>query len=265
MARQAFLFIDPGLVVFWSRKAGNTSLADWLYETAIKAKHRRQVVGLRPRRFLTVGQHVVDHRVALDLVEKMGYADFVVARDPYRRAVSAYVNKFVVDRERRYSSFELLEPFAQRMVHDMSRRFPERVSVGDRYRGFSFKEFLEYILTQVQSRGGEEPRLNSHWNTQVPFYYNERFEYRSVIRLERIETEISSLASRLGTKVPFPARRPSLSQKLSGSGEDLSQIKSVDLANAGMPPAADALLSPMSKELIRAAYEIDFRKLGYAA
>ncbi len=45
MARDAYVFRDQGVVVFWSRKSGNTSLAEWLSGTFDRVVIEREAGG----------------------------------------------------------------------------------------------------------------------------------------------------------------------------------------------------------------------------
>lgn len=254
-------------MVFWSRKAANTSLSNWLAEVLVND----QAISLDrqgARAALKQGFHV-DADVGRDLVLNEGYQDFILARDPYRRAVSAFVEKFVYYGEKPLSAPHRLKNFAQQAFIEMMAVQGRPATWADHvinYRGPTFLEFAQYLADRVRNPGEDgEPELNGHWNTQVPLTYSGRFTYTNVIHLERIATEIGPLAERLETEVPFPHARPNAPAGEVESSKDLATTPVVDLIEAGVIPGAGALLTADTIPLLREAFALDFALLGYDA
>ncbi len=267
MARDAYALLEHETVIFWSRKAGNTSLAMWLSDVVLTERRRRLIGDVHPRKIFIAGQYRVDGRFAERLVKRMDFADFMIVRNPYSRVVSAYINKFVYDGDVVIDSFRMLESFSKRAVIDIYKaKSPDLTpqDIAEAYTGITFLEFLRYIDARVEARGDAEPVLNGHWNTQTPFYFDKGFEYSNIIRLERLAEDLAPLAERLGASATFPRLRTGEAAIVRDrTQESLSSVRSVELAKRNIELRAANLLDPKTKRLIARAFEIDFRKLGY--
>ncbi len=242
MSRDAYILPDHKVVVFWSRKAANTSLARWLTPAIDPAAPLDDPL-FAPRIFLKEKGLHVDHRQALALIREEGFDHYVLTRNPFTRAVSAFVEKFVWGNTGP-RNIATVEPFAQKMYLDAMRLFGRSTDPADHAQSYhlSFDEFLAYLVHQVRNRADYlrgEPRLNAHWNTQVPYRF-EHFAYENQIRVENVAADSVALGERLRLAVPFPHA-------------NFNQLREV------MAPVVTA----QAAELIREIYAIDFRKLGY--
>jgi len=264
MARDAFALNEHEVVVFWSRKSGNTSLANWIGDILLP-----DTKPLQRQRVMKRGDDFrVDATEALELIETKGFDNYILARDPYRRIVSAYVEKFIRYRDEPMDSIGALKGFSARTfleMMEMKGRPSGRGDYADSYPGISFVEFLEFILARVKEptdRG--EPDINGHFNTQVPLLFDGRFQYAHVMKLEEMPEAATGLAARLKSSVPFPHLRSNTAGKsdMTPAG-DHSEAKSVDLIAAGIIPAAASLLNDKTRSLIEEAFDLDFRMLGY--
>jgi hypothetical protein len=198
------------------------------------------------------------------VVKRDGFQDFVLARNPFRRAVSIYVEKFVY-RFHALDQPSLLKKFALRTYRDIMATTSGGPADRSRpYMGLSFVQLLEHMLSRVESRGDRgEPDLNGHLNTQVPLSFEGRFQYGHVIKLEQVAEGIKPLAERLGCEAPFPRSRVNrIELKVVDEG-DLSDVPAVEMLRAGIVPGPGALLHDRTKSLIRQAFAVDFRAFGY--
>lgn len=263
MARDAYAIPNRKVVIFWSRKSGNTSLADWVADVVSPGGRRNTP----SRRFLKRNGYIIHFEEALRLVQNEGYADFVLVRNPFRRIVSSYVEKFIYYAERPMDQLANLKRFSQHAFLDIMAAQGKPASprdYSDNYEGVSFVEFLEFIRDRVRNPTDDgEPELNGHWNTQVPFSFSTGFTYSNIIRLERVGTDILPLAKALGTELAFPHTRSNEVNAKLVKDRDLSGTRSVAMIREEIVPAPEALLNDQTCALIREAYEIDFRKLGY--
>ena len=173
MTRQAFIAPKRRALIFWSPKAGNTSLAHWFLNATASTKRRARMGSASARAVLNVGS-TVGFDLARELIEQLGFDHYVLCRDPCARAVSAYRDKFVVKGRQP----DCLDGFAKDVAQAIAGANWER-------RGISFIEYLEYVASKVKSRGSGEPDLNNHFNTQVPFDFQD-FEYANILHLEQI-------------------------------------------------------------------------------
>lgn len=264
MAHDAYVLLDHRVLVYWSRKAANTALTDWLFESVVTVRRDRKA-RISPRKFMVAGQYKIEYPMALEFRDKMGFDDFIIARDPFRRAVSIYLEKFVYYRGTGLDSADKLTNFAQRAYEVIRERRGD--APGSDFSGVSFVEYLEYVSQQIESRSpGREPDLNGHFLPQVPFAFVDRgIEYSKVIHLENIQNEIWPLAGRIGSTIPFPMVRGSSVKANVAPDVDLSETRSVDLVRSALVPAASNLLSARSRALVVRAYGHDMSRLGYPA
>lgn len=257
MASDAYAISESRVLVFWSRKAGCTSLAAWLGAVLegrwCEGMSRKQLEARRPDIW-------VDLRTAIDLIHGQGYEDFVLARDPIRRAISAWVEKFVYDRGRALDRVDLLKPFAWKFYVQCTALPAEQARTGT-YRGLSFAGFLEHVAKVAREQRGLDEALNGHWRPQVPRLL-EGHEFRNVVRLER-PADFAPLSRRLGTELPFPRLRANSVVGRFVNDTDLSQASSLELIRDGVFPGPRALLTDHTLGLLREAYAADFRVLGY--
>lgn len=263
MARDAWILPDEGVLIFWSRKAANSSLARWLAGHVARTRGEEWDGG-EPKHFVARHIRAAKPSEALDAIRRDGLRDFILARDPYSRAVSAYVTRFLYYGRRDLARIEALEPSARNLLMKiLQRKGLSADQAGAGHPGISFLDFLEYVAGQVERRSGE-PDLNAHWNTQTPFLYDGRFEYSRVVRLEDAAAGFEPLRRAVGAAESLPVQHPNAARwKPAGQG-DLSEAPSVELIGQGVTAAEANLLTPRTRALIETAYEIDFRKLGYA-
>lgn len=256
MTRRAYVIHAQRVVFFWSPKAGNTSLAKWLVQGLWPAAD--DTAGMPPRAFLKSDGSLMKFPAAYRLVAEEGYDSFALVRNPYSRAVSAYVNKFVMDGNLRLDGFDKLEPFAARLYLATSGNDPSAP-----FSGVSFVQYLEHVAEKVCQRPpAEEPDLDAHWSTQVPFRFRRKgFKYGQIIKLETIDEDLAPAALRLGIEAPFPHLRRSRPEP--GSSDDVSEVASTEILAARRVPSEANLLSDGARALIEQAYEIDFEMLGY--
>ncbi len=258
MTRRAFVIREKKVVCFWSPKAGNSSLGHWLVRGLWADEHDRS--GLPFREFLRGTGRVVDFGRAADLVSRERFDSFALVRDPYQRATSAYMNKFLYNGSAPLDRFDRLEGFSRRFIVDCADG-----EAGEAYRGISFVQFLQAVISRVRAPGASgEPELNIHWNTQTPFHFRDiGFRYGRIIHLETVEADIVPLADRLGIGTPFPHMR----HRRNAAGPnrvDLSEAPSLEILRRGLVPSDEDLLSAGARQLIGEAYAVDFTTLGYS-
>ena len=209
MTRQAFVLADQATVVFWTPKAACTTIARLVSDHALRAGHRRPARRrIGTRHWLARLGYRLSGQAAADLCRSRGFASLCLLRDPYDRLVSAYIHKFVHDGTRPKAGFTTLVPFAAEFYRAHVR---PRTGGSTGYAGLSFREFAEAICDIIDARGSDEPDLDHHFNTQVPFAFAEqRFRYDSVHRLDAAEGFFERLCALTGSTphVPHLNRTP---------------------------------------------------------
>lgn len=115
---------------------------------------------------------------ALNILRDRAYVKFAVIRDPFDRLVSAYLEKFVVNRAHPGNQFHTRNVIAA----VAGRRSP---TAQDFQRSISFAEFVDYVVAQPPES------LDPHW---CPQYLYLRSAIHRVFRLEDLHEVAPLLA-----------------------------------------------------------------------
>lgn len=248
-ARLAYILLPWRLVFFYSYKAGNTSLVHWLYEYA-KPRVKGGVAVHTKRTYLNSPNNSTSMMEGVKLVRSHGFRGVFLARDPYMRAVSAFLNKFVVDGEVWRKTPESMERFARDLIR--------------KEESFSFIDYLEKVDNRISA--GE--RIDLHFSPQVPVHLRGVTFFQHLLRLESIDEDLAALTSTYRMPpAPFPRYRatsaaPGVSNPaLQGNA---SSISCFDLSREEHRPSAEQLLCPRAVALIDHIYATDFETLGYS-
>jgi hypothetical protein len=253
--RSAYVHHDLKFLLCWTPKVACTSLAEWFAYGLLA--HSPLAVGDDLRAWLNTNGFRVARR-ELAAYRDAGYHVVAFKRDPMARAVSAYVSKFVFKSGTPVTAYDQLEPFAKTFY-----RVAKGID-GDPpvYEGISFMEFLAVIDQRIASRGAQEPRLDHHFSTQVPFYWIEIGpKIDELFAVEAFEDGIDALNRRFGLSY-VPGRLNST--PYAPINEDVSRVPSLELAMAGRIPSLSDLVNGEAAALIHRAYEIDYKTLGYS-
>lgn len=121
-----------------------------------------------------------------------GWMRFAVVRDPYERLVSAYVEKFVIRRERKGSITAPVVAAMQNAAHP---------GEADLAKGISFAAFLEFVLS------AEHHTLDPHWRRQI-----DSFDAMACTHLYAME-HLGTLAGDLGRHIGREVRLGSANRK----------------------------------------------------
>jgi hypothetical protein len=263
MTRSAYVIAPRQTVVFWSRKAGNTSLSDWLLHGDVSSEGSAR----RGRRRLKSQDVLVEPDAALALIREQGFEHFVLARNPYRRAVSMFTAQFISNKGVIRDELATLSRFGRNAFLEIMATRGQPAGIADypgKIPGISFIELLSLLKRKILARESNgEPDLNAHFNTQVPFLFENQLDYTNIMRLERVAEDILPLAARLGIDVSFPSENKNATRPEIGKRGEHARSLSTDFIREGQVPTRDSLLDDEAMALIREAFEIDFRKLNY--
>jgi hypothetical protein len=122
-------------------------------------------------------------------LEQSGWMRFVILRDPLERLVSAYVEKFVVNR---------LNPGVTITCDPvlMRRKKVGWLRADDYERGISFAEFVEDILSQPPYL------LDPHWRPQSEYLRN--FPHTHIYNLKNLGVLLHDLSRHIGQEIKLP-------------------------------------------------------------
>ncbi len=135
---------------------------------------------------IRLGDYPNDEAVAL--MSRADFYRFVALREPFDRAVSAYLDKFVLARNRS-SSWQ----HTRAVVGDV-----QGTADPDFDAGISFAEFVEYLWRR---RGA---RVDPHWSPQSEFMRG--LEFDRIYNLDELSLLVSDLEARCGERLPLESR-----------------------------------------------------------
>jgi hypothetical protein len=123
MSGNSYISHKHKLVIFWSPKCACTAVVDWFFNI--------QGFDDRPqkRNWLAESGYLYSYKQAMHLVNDLEYKSVQFTRDPYGRAVSAYLNKFYIYQNKPLTEFKQLESFSQELVSAYNKKndLPETV------------------------------------------------------------------------------------------------------------------------------------------
>lgn len=244
--RTAYYIEKYGIVVFFSYKAGSTSVVDWVYRL-IFPENADELSSRKKRIILSEKPFSIDLTEAYDFISR-GITGIAFARNPYERIVSGFINKFVVDGDIWLDNNSKLEKVFQRFCNENGH--------------LSFSVFIKLL----ERCDVNKAFLNHHFSTQVPPVLMEKRYFQHLIKLENVSEELPVVANKLGIPdLPFPRLRVTKvaeSPETSGS-IPLTDIHCQDLATMRCRPTLEALLGPESRRVINSVYSIDFMTFSY--
>jgi hypothetical protein len=264
MSRHAYIDHSSKLVVFWAPKTACSAVALAFAEAVVRGDgdHSRRE-GEAARVWLNHNGYNVSFMQAYRLVKDGGYKSIVMLREPYDRLISAFVNKFVIYKGRPIRSFEDLERSARKAVSDMQ-NVPAR-RAAQSFSGLSFFDFVTYVASGIERRGDNEPLLDNHWNTQVPFYFWERnFVYDAVFSIENSADFFAELSRLLGKEVQYARLNKSPYATGEIKKQDLTKIDSIEYCGDSSVLSKENFHSDELKRIVSDLYKPDLHYLSLA-
>lgn len=145
-----------------------------------------------------------DESKKLQILNNRDYFSFVVVREPYKRIVSAYVEKFVLHRldERQWPH---IAPVIAAIQHVEFENI-------DFKKGVTFQQFVDYLLTT------DDDELDTHWCPQI--MYTDKVEFTSIFKI----SSISKLADFISSIVGRPVEITRENQSSTASSQSVSSL-----------------------------------------
>jgi hypothetical protein len=253
LTKTAYVDRKNNLMVFWTPKVGCSSLVDWFARNpgGLTQEQAYGIPGapLHPRRWLAENGFEVQEPWKNEILSD--FRKIVFYRDPFSRAVSAYLDKFVGINKRKHLNSSTLEGFA---LNFWTKHFGE-----EPYTGITFEEFLEVVRDQIAARAPTTSAdLDTHWNTQALFpdetdvtgLYNEVY---NISEMSRVLTELNASYGYDNS----PSRRRSMKYS-EFDGNYYGDVASVTLADRVGTFHQDNFRNPKTEMLVQEAYARDY-------
>jgi Sulfotransferase family len=262
MTRQAYVFPEQELVLFWTPKAACTTIARSICTKLLKKP--LEDFGDEPggmRGYLRRADFWRSGEDGAALCREKRYRSIALIREPYDRLISAYINKYVQSKSRPIASVEAMEPFARAFYVNVIK---PRLGHSDEtpYPGVTFREFAFAVCNRINARRNQEPRLDHHWNTQIPFSFEkDRFEYDEIYALTSADTFFERLSILLGVEMDNEQHNATQYEKISTT--PLQNVTSLALLQLGSYDKSQ-FRGPAIAKAVERAFAIDYRYLEKA-
>lgn len=255
--RRAYVDHRRKLLILWAPKNACTTIARLFYKHIVQGDdgyggdYERLRINLAKEGWL-----VRDSEVAT--LAGQSYFTFFISRNPFERAVSAYVSKFVKRDDKFISSYEDLEPFSKKFYRQCVNL--TSVDTGN-YRGITFVEYLEAIHQRI-GRHRIDEKLDHHFNTQVSPQFFENEYSLNCFDISRLSEGIELLNKKFDLRMETSLRLNASSYTPEHTFF-LGDMSSLDLAKEGVTPDVASLKSSSTLEVARLAYARDYEFFGY--
>lgn len=132
------------------------------------------------------GMHLKDlpKKRALDIRNSTQYYKFAVIRDPIKRAISAYTEKFVVNRLVKANHLH-----TKKVVKSVQGKENPDLDLG-----ITFRQFVEFVTSQ------EQATLDPHWIPQC-FYLRGVLKHDAIYRVDQLDKLKAKLESWTGVEI----------------------------------------------------------------
>jgi hypothetical protein len=218
--------------------------------------------GLEQRAYLRKSGYELAYHQAFRLLENRDYRSIGLIRDPYERLISAFIEKFVRKASgKRLDEYEKLEGFAKDAV--LAIKGASVGEVRECYDGISFEDLVGHVVANIENRGSGEPKLNHHWNTQIPFMFLESgFRYDYLYAL----TDISSFLQRVADLTVGDIRCDHLRkgyvvEDAEKAATDLTGVSSVELSKGWSTFSFQSFFNWGCYESVKKAFVPDYKYL----
>lgn len=213
----------------WSAKCGCSSVKKWYLAT-----HNINAAELNMPVYKAIGYGNTEYsRVEWSNPQKYKeYRKFVVVRNPYSRAVSGFVNKYVIEKA-----------------------FPNR--------GWStYDEFLHILSKDKKFETVDTHHFTPQFSENFPRFKRAGFTFDHVIKLEELTEELQRIGTLLGTD---PKVVPKANETKYGSQKesfmDAANMKIADFDLKNIPPY-QSFYDESRIKLIHKIYAMDFENLA---
>jgi Sulfotransferase family len=227
-------------------KCACTSLKSMMVQLA-QVPHAKEILRMGVHRVtdeFNTGMHLKDLPLsaAQEIIEGEDYYKFAVVRDPIKRVISAYTEKFLINRLRENNKIH-----TGKVV-----RAVQATSNPDMSKGITFREFVHFIVSKTPAE------LDPHWAPQylrlasIP-------HYDRIYRVDQMNELMMALEERIGTKVSLDKLNSSIASPTSDSLDKPPPGEVID-----MPPCQLQELGELHSDMFMAVDVVPDLELYYA-
>lgn len=174
-------------------------------------------------------------------LDRSDYFKFIVIRNPFKRLVSTYVDKFVNRRNNK-------DPHALPVIKNVYKYFGLEPNYA---RSITFSQFIDYLLRT------DDRHLDGHWRPQSVYFTSDLVKFDFIGQFEKLDTVINHLEKQLNIKIDANISKHRLDYKDFASKEKFYNIYPEQLSKLPATPRSQQFYIPQLEEKVKIRYAED--------
>ena len=254
MIGQAYISHKHNIVTFWSPKCASTAISQWFIHNFVDTE---KYDGQFTRRMLASNGFTCSAKIGQHYILKSNYKSIFFSRNPFRRCVSAYLNKFYVKHKRPILEYKDLEPFARAFIDQVN----EHNGKPPKHFEITFIEYLKSVFIFMN----EGRFVDRHWETQVPSQFCFEVVPDFIVKQEFFSKELRLLNRQMGLREFMPEiyNKTSYDNSFTADSLDYSEKTNTFCLDRRIALSYRNLVNPTSARLMSKIYKVDFEYFGY--
>ncbi|MGF1489031.1 MAG: sulfotransferase family protein [Prochloraceae cyanobacterium] len=186
---------------------------------------------------------------AMEILEDSKYFKFVIVRNPWERLASAYLNKFVWNRD--FQKPDLTPKYIKKVIQDV---YNKQGLEPNYQRSITFREFVDYLCDT------EDSKLNGHWCPQ--YLYLGKMKYDLIGKVENLSQDFEYIKTKLNLEIDLPWTNKT-QKKQEHHDRNYSDYRPLQLSELERLPGDRQLYTPDLIELVAQKYRQDIEMFDY--
>jgi tetratricopeptide (TPR) repeat protein len=176
-----------------------------------------------------------------DYINREDYFKFIILRNPFKRVISTYADKFV-------NRLNKNDPHAIPVIEEVYQYLGLPV---DFQKSITFNQFVEHLLRT------EDAQLDSHWRPQSIYFASGLVKFDYVGQFEKLERVIEDLEQRLNVKMDSGVSKHRTTYSTIASVENFHELYPSELKSLPSFPQSSQFYTQEIEELVRSRYSED--------
>ncbi len=198
------------------------------------------------------------YQEAMEIINDDRYFKFVIVRNPWERLASAYLNRFVSQRNLKQALFAPPK-YIKNVIDDVYIRKGLKPNY---QKSISFREFIDYICLT------KDEKLDGHWCPQYLYLGNTKFNF--IGKLENIDRDFKYIQKQLGIEIDLPWKNKTnrIDSNNNDEGKQIGDryycdLYPLDLTKLEQYPLSREMYTPDLIELVDRRYKKDIEMFDY--
>jgi hypothetical protein len=176
-----------------------------------------------------------------DYINREDYFKFIILRNPFKRVISTYADKFV-------NRLNKNDPHAIPVIEEVYQHLGLPV---DFQKSITFSQFVEHLLRT------EDAQLDSHWRPQSIYFASGLVKFDYVGQFEKLDRVIEDLEHRLNVKMDAGVSKHRTTYSTIASVENFHELYPSELKSLPSFPQSSQFYTQEIEERVRSRYSED--------